>query len=153
MAPKKLRAETDTPGRDADKVFLIEEMPALQAEAWAYKALLALSNGGVDIPDDMIGGGMAVLASYGLKALGRLKYADAAPLLSEMLECVQICPDPRNPQVKRPLVGNDIEEVATLVRHTNFSMPGSPSISPSTTASLDNSTNIAKSMGRFNGGR
>jgi hypothetical protein len=48
MARKKLRVEIDTPGRDAGKTFQIEEMPALQA-------LLAVSNGGVDVPDDLLG--------------------------------------------------------------------------------------------------
>lgn len=137
MAPKRLRVTIDAEGRDHGKVFQIEEMPALQAEAWAYRALLALTSNNVDVPDDLLGGGMAAVAAFGVKALTRLQYHDAKPLLAEMLECIQICPEPRNPQVIRPLVPTDIEEVATLIRlrmetfnlHVNFFQPADPSTS------------------------
>lgn len=153
MAPRKLRVTIDAEGRDLGKVFQIEEMPALQAEAWAYRALLALANNGAEIPDDLACAGMAAIAAFGLKALTKLRYHDAEPLLAEMLDCVQICPDPRNPQVIRPLVPSDIEEVATLVRlrvetfnlHVNFSQPAALSTSQTTETSPAGSENTSTS--------
>lgn len=140
MARKESRITITAEGRDHGKTFQIEEMSALQAEAWAYRALLALTNSGVDVPDDLLGGGMATVAAFGIRALTRLRYHDAEPLLAEMLGCVQICPDTRNQQIVRSMVPNDIEEVATLVQlrvetfnlHVNFSQPADPSISQTT---------------------
>jgi hypothetical protein len=108
-----------TPGRDQNKRFIITEMSALKAERWAMRALLALSHAGVDIPDDARAAGMAGLAKAGLRALHDLNFEEARPLLDEMLSCVTIMPDAKNPTFTRPLVmnemeGDDIEEIATL---------------------------------------
>src|SRR6185312_7551249 len=56
-------------GRDKGKQFIITEMPALRAERWAFRALLALAHSGVQLPEGAADGGMAVLASAGLQAL------------------------------------------------------------------------------------
>ena len=39
--------------RDKGKMFLLTEMPALQAEKWAIRAFLALAKAGLVIPDDV----------------------------------------------------------------------------------------------------
>lgn len=123
-------------GRDKGKVFLITEMGAVQGERWATRALLAIGRSGLEIPDDLRGAGMAAIAIYGVRALTRLDYADAQPLLDEMMRCVRFVPDPRHANFSREMVmtesgeGDDIEEVATLLYlrskvfelHTGFSL-------------------------------
>jgi hypothetical protein len=106
-------------GRDKGKTFIITEMPAVRAEKWALRALLALAHAGVDIPDDARTAGMVALAHAGLKALNNLQFAEAEPLFDEMWTCVQVMPDPKNPNILRPLMmvgieGDDIEEVSTI---------------------------------------
>lgn len=118
-------------GRDKGKTFLLEEMPAAQAEEWAARALLAVTNAGIDLPDDMEGAGMAAIAVMGLKALVKVKFDDVRPLMVEMMQCVRYAPDPAHPEVVRALLDDDIEEVATRVQlraevfslHTGFSVP------------------------------
>ena len=121
-----------TEGRDKGKVFEITELPAMQGEKWAMRAFLALAKSGIDLPEDFGSGGMAAIALVGFKALGNVAFADAESLMDEMFTCVDLLPDPSNPQVKRngaKLLPDDIEEVATLLflrkrvfeLHTNFS--------------------------------
>jgi hypothetical protein len=107
-------------GRDKGKQFLLTEKPAMRAEKWALRAILVLSHAGADLPEGASSGGMAAFAHEGLKALNRLKFDEAEPLLDEMWECVQVIPDPKNPQIVRPLMlhgveGDDIEEVTTIL--------------------------------------
>ena len=107
-------------------------MPAYQAEKWAMRCILALGKSGVDLPDNIAASGFAGVAAAGLEALMKLDFADAEPLLDEMLSCVTIKPDPSRPDITRALFTDDIEEVTTFVRlrmevftlHTGFSMPG-----------------------------
>lgn len=113
--------------RDVGKSFLITEMSATDAEAWAIQALLVLSRAGVDIPDEA--SGMAGLAVAGLKALGSLSFVDAKPLLDKMFTCVQYQHKPNHPPMDPEPY---IEEVSTrlLLRkaifklHTGFSGAG-----------------------------
>lgn len=124
-------------GRDKSKRFLITEMPALKAERWAFRALLALAHAGVEMPEDAQSGGMQSIAMLGVKALNNLDFNEARPLLDEMWTCVQILPDPKNPEIVRPLLlvgeeGDDIEELATILMlrerifrlHTDFFFKG-----------------------------
>ena len=127
-------------GRDLGKVFILTEMPASKVEKWAARAILALCKSGFDVPD---GAGMEFIAVAGLKALGGLNFFDAEPLLDEMMECVQIRPDPSKPNVVRALIEDDIEEVKTRLQlraevftlHTNFSIGDALSKSKSGTTS------------------
>jgi len=131
-------AQGEPENRDAGKVFRIREMPAMQAEKWAMRALMAIARSGADI-GAAVGGGMQELAGAGLQALMSLRFEDAEPLLDEMMECVSIRPDPRNPQIDRPLTPDDIEEVSTMLAlrsevlhlHTGFSVAGAGSRSTS----------------------
>lgn len=124
--------------RDKGKRFLITEAAALKVEKWATRAMLALARSGHDIPH-VKGAGVAALVVSGLEALQRLDFADAEPLLDEMMECVQIVPDPKHPETARPLVergseGDDIEEIDTRIEirkrifnlHTGFFTPAAP---------------------------
>lgn len=131
--------------RDAGKVFHLTEMPAMQAEKWAMRALFAIARAGVEVGDVVDGtAGMQGIALLGVQALLRMNFADAEPLLDEMLQCVTIKPDPNNRMIVRPLDAFDIEEVQTLLSlrnevirlHTGFSLAdaGSPSTSPTASA-------------------
>lgn len=125
-------------GRDKGKRFIITEMPALKAERWAFRALLALAHAGVDMPEDAAKGGMASFAAAGLRALNNLSFEEARPLLDEMWTCVQVMPNPKDPTIVRPIVmremeGDEVEEVTTLLQlrerifrlHTDFFFKGS----------------------------
>lgn len=115
-------------GRDFGKTFVLTEMSASRAEAWATRALLALMAGGVDLPEGFERTGMAGIAQVGIKALAGLKYEVVQPLLDEMWTCVQLMPDQTKPHILRPLIEEDIEEIATRIKlraevwtlHTGF---------------------------------
>jgi hypothetical protein len=133
MARKELTLSLDsTYARDASKTFHLTEMPATQAEKFAIRALLALTRAGIEVPDNVTAMGMGAIAAIGLRAFGNLSFDEASPLLDEMMNCVQIVPDPRNPLVKRPVDVEDVEEVRTLLflrnevvaLHTGFSIAG-----------------------------
>ncbi|TAL90903.1 MAG: hypothetical protein EPN62_00775 [Candidimonas sp.] len=103
----------DAEGRDKGKVFVLTEMGAYQSEEWAGKAIFAMMNAGVEIPDNIADAGLAGLSAIGIKALTKVSFEAAKPLMDEMLGCVQIQP---SPNVTRALISDDIEEVATLIR-------------------------------------
>lgn len=116
-------------GRDNGKTFLLTEMPADQAEQFAWKAACAAFNGGMGIPYDLLKSGWAGLAHIGPGLLTAIPYDVLKPLLDEMLACVQIVPEPSKPSVTRPFDYADIEEATTLLAlraevfklHVNFS--------------------------------
>lgn len=139
-----VRHTVEREGRDKGKVFIITELSPIRAEKWAFRALSALAKSGVELPgdvEDIKRMGMAAIAALGFQALAGVNPAEAEPLLDEMLECVEIAPDLRNPQVKRPLAEGDIEEIATLLQlrkavfevHTGFFGAASGSKSTSET--------------------
>lgn len=120
-------------GRDKGKVFRLTELPADEAEEWAMRAVLALANNGVDIPEEVMSSpSLAGLAFVGTKALGRINANEAIPLLKTMMSCIQIVTDVG---VARALVEGqaaDIEEIATRLHlrvevislHVGFSILG-----------------------------
>jgi hypothetical protein len=115
----------DARGRDKGKTFLLTELPTADSEEWAGRALFALMNAGVDIPENIAEAGLAGLMAMGVKAITKLPFEMAKPLLDKMMECVQIQP---SPTVIRPLISDDIEEVSTMFKlrkeiwnlHTDF---------------------------------
>lgn len=117
------------PNRDVGKVFEITEMSSDKAERWAMRALLALTNTGVHIPQGIEGAGMAGIAHIGFQMFGLLDFDVVEPLLAEMMTCVNI----QVGTVSRPVNDDfgDIEEVATRLKlrrawfelHTGFSLP------------------------------
>lgn len=130
MARKTKTVVIAQDGRDKGRAFFLTEMPASRAERWAARAFLALARSGVEIPDEIRSAGMAGFFVLGLRALGGVAWGDAESLLEEMMACVQAIPDPARPTVIRPLVEDDIEEIATRVflrgevleLHTGFSL-------------------------------
>lgn len=100
-------------GRDKGKQYLITEMSATQAENWAIKALLAVGNAGIEIPEELASQGMAGLMAVSYMNLLKIPFESARPLLDEMMTCVQYVP---SPNLKRPLIEDDIEEVSTRLQ-------------------------------------
>jgi hypothetical protein len=136
---KKLYYTVKDEGRDQGKTYLLTEMPASQAEMWAARAFLAMANNGIELPAELPDAGMAGLAHIGLSLLGKLPFAEAAPLMAEMFACVQFVPDGNRPDFSRPLVENDIEEIKTRLKirvvllklHSDFFSAVAPSTSAS----------------------
>lgn len=132
MGRKTKRLTIEAEGRDKGKTFLLTEMPAHQAEAWAIRAMGAMVRAGLDLTPDVLESGMVGMAVLGMRALMAAPYADTAPLLAEVMACVKVIM-PAIPE-GRPLVedgnGDDIEEVATyltlrdevLELHVGFSL-------------------------------
>lgn len=127
---KTLRIPDEDGNRDRGKAFLLTEMAAIPAEKWAMRAFIALSRSNADIPTDVLGMGWAGLALIGLHGLAGLQFGEAEPLLDEMWNCVTVIPDPDgHPDVTRPLLMGDVEELETILRirqevfnlHANFS--------------------------------
>ena len=112
MARKESTFVAET-GRDKGKQFHITEMSATQAENWAIKAILAVGNAGIEIPEDLSNQGMAGLMAVGYTSLLKVPFDAAKPLLDEMMTCVQIIP---SANIKRPLIEDDIEEVQTRLQ-------------------------------------
>ena len=117
-------------GRDAGKAFHLTEMPAAQTEKWALRAMMGLIKGGMEIPDEIVGSGIAGIATLGLTAFGRMDFEIAEPLLDEMFNCIKIYGTPGKEETIRFLVENDIMEVGTRIRlrqevfalHVGFSL-------------------------------
>lgn len=109
-------------GRDKGRAYLLTEMPAMKIEKWAAKALLALTRSGVEVPDDVAAAGAAAILASGISSFAKISFEDAEPLMDEMMECVSIIPDQNrrdplsNLPVSRPLIEDDIEELATLLQ-------------------------------------
>jgi hypothetical protein len=133
---------TATDGRDKGNRFKITEMSASRSEDWAGRALFTLMNYGVQIPDGMLDKGLAGLAAIGIKALSKVPYDAAKPLFDEMMTCVEFMPNPKDASVVRPLIEDDIEEVATRLKlrkavldlHLDFFIAAGRSVSQADTA-------------------
>ena len=136
MARKEVKVTITAEGRDKGKVFIIREMSSSALEDWAARILLAMTQTGAKLADDIAQRGVAGIASMGIGAvMGGLSIDVARPLLKEMMDCVFIMPDPSNPGLVRPIVdtgnGDDIEDLSTRLKlrgdwyqlHTGFSMP------------------------------
>lgn len=116
MARKITNVTIEADGRDQGKRFIISEMPASRAEKWAMRLAFAVMGAGVDVPDGFGKNGMADIASFGMKALGKIPFDVAEPLLDELMACVQIAPNPQDPTVSRPLIESDVEEIPTRLK-------------------------------------
>jgi hypothetical protein len=147
MARKTATITIDAEGRDHGKQFLLREMPASQAEKWAMRVFFGMAKSGLEIPDHIASTGLAGIAAIGLKAIGGLSFDTAEPLLDEMMACVQRIPNPAKPDIVRPLVEDDIEEIGTRLRlrkevfglHVDFSKAGALFSSASAPAPAEDS--------------
>lgn len=148
---KTKKVQITEEGRDKGKTFLITEMPAARAERWAMRALMAVADAGIDLPEAAAGAGMAGIAVLGIRAVFSIPFEKAEPLMNEMMTCVAFMWDARK-DLTRPLVDDgsdedDIEEVATrlslrsevLELHTGFSVAAAISESLTAATSSDQS--------------
>ncbi|MCR2795510.1 hypothetical protein NQ094_05600 [Enterobacter kobei] len=116
MARKEIFYTVEDKGRDNGKKFYIREMSATQAEWWAIRAILAMANNGINLPDNLSDMGMAGMAKVGLEMVAKIPPEDARPLLDELMKCVQAVPNPDDQSIKRPLIDDDTEEVITRLK-------------------------------------
>lgn len=116
MARKEIYYTVEDNGRDLGKMFFIREMSATQAEWWAIRAGMAMARGGVELPDNFADMGIAAMAGTGLKMVSQIPPLEAKPLLDELMECIQFVPDASNQNIKRKLIDDDIEEIATRLK-------------------------------------
>ncbi len=128
----------DPKSRDSGKTFRVTEMSADAAERWAIRCLLIFARASTKMPEAFAESGMAGLQAtvpglliQGLQSLGGIEYEDAAPLLDEMLGCVEFkAPGSDQYFAVRGAGLSQIEEVGTLLRlrkevvqvHLNFSL-------------------------------
>ena len=79
-------------GRDQGKSYTIEEMSAVAAEDWFFRAMQFLARSGADVPPNLFDHGAAGFAAIGigtaLTGLGKSPYFEVKPLLDEMLKCI-----------------------------------------------------------------
>lgn len=128
MARKSAPFTVQQEGRDKGKTFVLTEMPALQAEKWAWRAFGAMARAGVEIPPHVANMGMVGILAVGLRAVLGADFREAEPLLDELLGCAKISV----PAMKegREITPDDIEEASTymllrsavLELHTGFSV-------------------------------
>ena len=118
--------------RDGGKLFKLTEMSADAAERWAFRALFAITKNGADVPPELTHMGMGALVAFGFRGFLTMGFEEAAPLLDEMMQCVEIVPDASKRDIVRPIDSEDIEEVMTRVHlrdqvwelHTGFTIAG-----------------------------
>lgn len=105
-------------GRDKGKQFLLTEKPALQGEKWAARALCAMVNAGVQIPDELVGAGMAGIAAVGVGRMtsAGFRFPELEPLMDEMMGCVQVLVSPPDTSHVLPLSDDDIDEIPTVLK-------------------------------------
>ena len=140
-------------GRDKGKLFRLTEMPAAQVERWAFRAFQALAKAGVDMPANMLGGGIAAFTIVGLKALAIIPHVEAFELMDEMMSRVSIIRDHSKPEITQPILDSDIEEWQTRLKlrdelfelHTGFSLAGAMSKLSSTPATSPDSSSTETS--------
>ena len=110
MARKEIEIKIED-GRDAGKVFKITELPAVQMDKWATRALLLLGKAGMNI---------SVLNSMKvediLAALSKADYNETEQLLQVMLESCSLQKDGVSVAMKGAMVDSVIEEWTTVFR-------------------------------------
>lgn len=114
--------------RDAGKTFVITEAPAVQAEEWGLRAMMALGSGGIVVPQEMADAGLIGVVLVGYQAFMGAKASELLPLWREMLPaCVKHRP---SPGIVMPFDPAQIEEPGTLLHlrqqilelHTGFTL-------------------------------
>lgn len=133
--------------RERPLTFKIREMPATRLESWLTRALLLIAKGsagsdaggGIDALAKLDAGGLVKTLAA---AAGKIEYAEAKPLLDEMLACCSRV-DAGIEQICTPeTVDGYVEDVRTLFRlrveavklHLGFFMEDAPSPSPAEAA-------------------
>ena len=98
-------------GRDAGKVFKVEEMPAVQMDRWITRALCMLGRSGSGL--SMIGG-MTMEAL--LQAFSKLDFKDSEPLLDELLACCSFKKDGTLVKMTGSMVDSVVEDWTTIFK-------------------------------------
>jgi len=79
----------EPPNRDNGKRFLLTEMSARQAEAWADRAFLALAHSSINLPAGIENSGMAGIYQI-VDILKDTQLPDAGRLMNELVDSVRI---------------------------------------------------------------
>lgn len=125
-------------GRDKGKVFRITEVPAIQAEKWGWRFIIALKGTSAQIPESIAPLGMIAVYIRGVNSFlaADVDWTKLEPLLDELLQCVEMVRDPHARDAKtgemiasKMVSPDDIEEVRTVAWlrsevlrvHANFS--------------------------------
>lgn len=139
---KTERVTIAAPNRDNGKVFIITEMGSLSALNWCARAMLALSQSGIDVQAGAMTkaaeGGAETIAALGMQMFALIPERVALPLMAEARQCITYQP-PMQQIAVQPIYDGDmcqIEEVgtwATLLQrtfalHLGFSQADSPPI-------------------------
>lgn len=106
-------------GSDKGKVFLITEMPLLEADRWAWSLGHGMMKGGLDVDQININkmdvktvGGILEFAKLGVAALGNIERDTLFELLDELTDkCIRIVTESG---VTRDLVDGDVTALKTL---------------------------------------
>jgi hypothetical protein len=119
-------------GRDANKIFVITELPAVQAEKWGWRMFLCVKGTAGFVDDAVARLGMIGVAIRGINTFlaAAVDFSVLEPLLDELFTCVRMIRDPAKLDVItefKPLM--DLEEPVTvgwlrsevLRVHTGFS--------------------------------
>lgn len=124
MARKTVEIVIAAEGRDQGKMFVLTEMSAMKAERWGIRAAMAMSRANLDIDPQLLASGLAGIAVVGLKGLSGAQFNELEPLLDELMTCVQVVPEPKRPEVRRPVIEDDFEEISTVlkIRYEVFSL-------------------------------
>lgn len=97
-------------GRDKGRQYLLTEMPALKAERWARRAVMAMSRQELDIRAEVAALGMWGFVLGGMQALAAGDVDQVDQLMDEMLPQIQIVEE----KITRPIQGDgDVWEIAT----------------------------------------
>ena len=142
LKSKTLVIEMD--GRDKGKSFLLTEMAAEQAEAWAFRAFGCMLRAGTNVPPEMMSAGLVGLAATGISALLRSPWEEIKPLFDELFACAQIVV----PSGPRSLISSDIEEPMTrlLIRDAVLELHVGFSIASTLKAGLEAATQALASV-------
>jgi len=127
MARKQILITIEDEGRDKGRLYQLQEMPARQSEWWGLRFMTALCNSNVEMPQELVGAGLAGIAALGVRfVLGTLGKPEMKELHDEMFEsCVSFIPDPARPHEPAfmrgkngnvPMIEDDVEEQQTLRR-------------------------------------
>ncbi|MFT8723489.1 MAG: hypothetical protein ABF759_13100 [Acetobacter malorum] len=105
-------------GADKGKRFVITRMSAVAADRWGRHCLQAATSSGADIAGVAQGGGLAAVAAAGIGIFAAMDPERMDGLIEQLLQCVQLQPDPSNPAMLLPwsvvAAGEQIEEIPTL---------------------------------------
>ncbi len=149
MSRKTTRLTIAEEGRDKGKSFVLTELPADQGERWFIRALFAIAKSDADVTPEVIAGGAASFAAWGLPALLQAEHRDVEPLLDEMWQCVQYQHAANIPlQSIAEGINSQIEEVSTrfalrlavMQLHLGFFIPEATPTSGSTSGGNEDST-------------